>query len=265
MFKIHFLAGLPRSGSTLLAAILRQNPAFHAAMSSSLSDVFVQVLRTMSLSETAMFISDSQREKILKAIVHAYYGEIDKRTVFDTGRIWPSHVSSLAHLFPDSRIICCVRNLAWVVDSVERLVQRNAFQMSKMFGPEANNVYSRSEALMKSGFLGASMNSLRQAWFGENARMLIAVQYDSLVANPESVIGRLYDLLGEKKFSHNFRSVEYEEPEFDARLNMPGLHTVKGPVEPRKRNTILPPDVFGQFDGCFWNAPGENPHGVVVL
>jgi hypothetical protein len=28
---IHFISGLPRSGSTLLAALPRQNPRFHAA------------------------------------------------------------------------------------------------------------------------------------------------------------------------------------------------------------------------------------------
>jgi sulfotransferase len=32
MQKMHFISGLPRSGSTLLAGILRQNPQFHAAM-----------------------------------------------------------------------------------------------------------------------------------------------------------------------------------------------------------------------------------------
>ncbi|MEG4240263.1 sulfotransferase [Microcoleus sp. Pol14C6] len=32
--KAHFISGLPRSGSTLLAALLRQNPRFHAAMTS---------------------------------------------------------------------------------------------------------------------------------------------------------------------------------------------------------------------------------------
>jgi sulfotransferase len=30
--NIHFISGLPRSGSTLLSAILRQNPRFHAGM-----------------------------------------------------------------------------------------------------------------------------------------------------------------------------------------------------------------------------------------
>ena len=32
MSTIHFISGLPRSGSTLLAGLLRQNPRFAAAM-----------------------------------------------------------------------------------------------------------------------------------------------------------------------------------------------------------------------------------------
>jgi hypothetical protein len=33
------ISGLPRSGSTLLAAILRQNPCFHASVSTPLADL----------------------------------------------------------------------------------------------------------------------------------------------------------------------------------------------------------------------------------
>jgi len=32
--RLHFISGLPRSGSTLLSAILRQNPRFYAGMTS---------------------------------------------------------------------------------------------------------------------------------------------------------------------------------------------------------------------------------------
>ena len=32
MSKLHFISGLPRSGSTLLAGLLRQNPRFAAAI-----------------------------------------------------------------------------------------------------------------------------------------------------------------------------------------------------------------------------------------
>ena len=38
---VHFISGLPRSGSTLLAAILRQNPRFHAGMSSPVASLFM--------------------------------------------------------------------------------------------------------------------------------------------------------------------------------------------------------------------------------
>ena len=32
--------------------------------------------------------------------------------------------------------MCCVRNIAWIMDSIERLVRKNAFELSGMFGFE---------------------------------------------------------------------------------------------------------------------------------
>jgi sulfotransferase len=46
--RLHFISGLPRSGSTLLAALLRQNPRFSSGMSSPTYQLF----RTM-LAETS--------------------------------------------------------------------------------------------------------------------------------------------------------------------------------------------------------------------
>jgi sulfotransferase len=118
---------------------------------------------------------------------------------------------------------------------------------------------------MKSGFLGVSLNAVKQAWFGEQAHRVIAVQYESLTEKPGDTIRKLYDFLGEKQFTHDFNDVEYDEPEFDARLNMPGLHRVRKRVEAKKRQTILPPDLFRQFHNSFWNERGQNPRGVMVL
>ncbi|HEX8778946.1 MAG TPA: sulfotransferase, partial [Rhodanobacter sp.] len=42
--KFHFISGLPRSGSTLLAAILKQNPRFRAGMTSPLADIMGVVI-----------------------------------------------------------------------------------------------------------------------------------------------------------------------------------------------------------------------------
>ena len=60
--KLHFISGLPRSGSTLLAGILRQNPRFHAAMTGPVGSLFGALLNAMGpQNETALFLSEEQK------------------------------------------------------------------------------------------------------------------------------------------------------------------------------------------------------------
>jgi sulfotransferase len=57
---IHFISGLPRSGSTLLAALLRQNPRLHAGMTSPVATIYTAVEGALSRRhETSVFINDS--------------------------------------------------------------------------------------------------------------------------------------------------------------------------------------------------------------
>ena len=268
MTRISFISGLPRSGSTMLAAILRQNPSFHAGMSGPLFSIFSGLLRSMGPgNEYARFLSDAQRERMIRAVFDEYFDEFpDKRMVFDTNRGWCAHLAALASLFPDSRVICCVRNPAWILDSIERRVQSAAFSRSRMFPEDAaENVYTRVEYMLKKGILSGSMQAFRQAWFGEHAARLIVVRYDSITERPTDVVKRLYELVGEPAFPHDFDNLEFSEPEFDEQLGLPGLHEVRRRVERTERTTVLPADIFAQNDRCFWDVPGQNPRGVIVL
>jgi len=86
--KIHFISGLPRSGSTLLAAILRQNPRFHAAMTSPVGGLADRMLEAMSEdNEFSVFISDARKRSLILSIFSAYYHpQADKEVLFDTNR-----------------------------------------------------------------------------------------------------------------------------------------------------------------------------------
>jgi len=44
----HFISGLPRAGSTLFSAILRQDPRIHAGMSSPVAVLFDGVIAQVS-------------------------------------------------------------------------------------------------------------------------------------------------------------------------------------------------------------------------
>ncbi len=65
--RYHFISGLPRSGSTLLAAILRQNPRFHAGISSSLPPLFTDAMEVMA-DEGYGLVSEPARECPTRAV-----------------------------------------------------------------------------------------------------------------------------------------------------------------------------------------------------
>jgi sulfotransferase len=271
--RLHFISGLPRAGSTMLAAILRQNPRFRSSMSGPLFQIFAALRRSMGY-DLAYMITDDQRERVFRGVVEAFYGgSPDAAVIFDTNRAWCSALPTLARVFPESRVICCLRNTAWILDSFERLVQVNSMRVPRIFPVEASGighensgatVVERVELLMKYQ-VGGCLNGLRQAWFGEYAERLIGIRYESIVEQPDEIIRRLYELLAEDHFRHDFNTLEYDEPAYDEQLGLPGLHRVRHRVEATKRLTILPPDLFAQHNRAFWDMPGQNPRGVTLL
>jgi sulfotransferase len=267
---IHFISGLPRAGSTLLAGILRQNPQVHAAMSSPVGSLFTTLLKHMSQhNEAALFIDDTQRQAVLAGLFESYYRDIQaEKLVFDTNRVWCSKLPALAALFPEAKVIACVRDTAWVVDSVEKLIRQNKFEPSKIFSFEpGGTVYSRVDGLVgANGMVGFAYNALKEAFYGEQAERLMLLTYDTLTRHPARAMAAVYDFIGAPPFDHDFDHVAYAEEEFDARLGTPGLHRVGAKVRHVERETILPPDVFRRFENdSFWTNAKLNPRGVRVV
>jgi sulfotransferase len=266
---VHFISGLPRSGSTLLAAILRQNPAIHAGMSSPVASLVLAMQRLMSQeNETATFIDDDQRETVLRAIVSGFYDKIHpQKIVLDTNRAWCAKLPLLARLYPQAKIIACVRDVGWIMDSFERVIRANPLEPSRIFGFDpGGTVYSRISGLSSAeGAVGFALNAVREAFFSAEADRLMLVPYETLTAEPARALAAIYAFLDLPDFAHDFNDIDFDAVEFDQRLGAPGLHRVGRRVAPPRRETILPPGLFASFAGdAFWrDAP--NPRGVTVL
>jgi sulfotransferase len=252
----HFITGLPRSGSTLLSAILRQNPRFHAAMTSPVGPIFRACISAMGAeNEFAVFLNETQKRSILRGIFEGYYGEIDREVIFDTNRAWAGRMAVLRKLFPGTKFICCVRNPAWIFDSIERLLRRNAFDESKMFNAaERADVYSRAEVLARRDrMIGFAWAALREAFYGDDASEMLLVDYEILTSRPGETMRLIYQFIGEPYFEHDYEHVEYSADDYDLGIIAKGLHAVNGRVEFKPRRTILPPDIFKRFEEMlFW-------------
>ena len=268
---IHFLSGLPRSGSTLLGALLKQNPKLHSGMSSPVGALIGRVQGAMGpRSEFSSMITDHQRRNILHAIVEGFYRDVHgEKVVIDTNRAWCAKLPLIAALYPDARIIVCVRDLVWIVDSFERVLRKNALGTSKMFQQkDALTVHTRVNALASpGGTVGFAWNATQEAFYGEFSDKLIVVDYEALTREPQRTMELIYAKLGLEPFVHDFDNVVYGEGDtFDAELGVPGLHTVGRKVRFSERPTILPPELYERFSGRnFWRRPGGNPRGVEVV
>jgi len=241
---IHFISGLPRSGSTLLAAILRQNPRFHAGMTSPVGAIYMALEGAMSRrNEAAVFIKDSQRRDILKGLFASYYPRSKRKRSCSTPT--GCGAPSCRPLRTSSRTresSAALRDICWIMDSIERLVRKNRFELSGMFGFEAGHtVYTRINRVATSdGIVGYPLDALREAFSANRHQGWF---FSNRGPGAGAGIGHelLYDFIGEPYFPHNFEHVEYEADDFDAALGTPGLHVVRGKVQWTERQSVLPP------------------------
>lgn len=238
-------------------------------MSGPVAGLFDALIAQMSArNEFSVFLDDAKRERILRGIFDSYYADSIAEVIFDTNRAWCARMPAIAQLFPEAKVIACVRELPWVIDSIERLVQRNVFSPSSMFDfNPGGTVYTRASAVAgQEGMVGAPYDALKQACYGAQRDRLLLVQYETLTTEPARVMNTIYDFIGEPAFAHDFGQVDYDVTEFDERAGTPGLHTVRGEVKAEPRETVLPPDLFNRFvNDAFWTDPSNIPEDLRVV
>lgn len=270
MPNYHFISGLPRSGSTLLAAILQQNPRFHAGMTSPVGALFASMLQQFAAgTEFGSTVTLEQRRRLVRGLFDSYYADhAGKAVVFDTNRMWSARMPALMDQFPGARVIACVRNVAWIMDSLERRFRANPYELTRLFhdDTERNTVYSRVDTLaQRNRLVGYPWAALKEAFYGEHASALLIVEYDLLATAPQQVIPLVYRFLGEPEYTHDYANVSYDAPDFDASLGVQGLHTVRPRVSLQQRTTILPPDLFAQYSALsFWKDNAASHSHVIA-
>ena len=149
--KFHFTAGLPRSGSTLTAALLRQGARFHAGMSSPVAELFEGVMSQVSAgSEISTLVNQQQRARILLCLFDSYYADVDEPVIFDTNRSWLAQLPAIdKFVFPKASSSAWCETLPglWIRSNASFV--NNAFENTRLFNnsAERSTVYTRVEAL----------------------------------------------------------------------------------------------------------------------
>lgn len=224
MKNIYFLAGLPRSGSTLLAAILNQNPKIHASSTSGLLDTMVGTLRAWAdsfntLAQKDRDASEQEIQRILNNITQTKYAHIDKPIILDKARGWAddTNIRTMTRVFERKpKIIATVRNVEDCAASFVRIAK-----------PTDLDDFCVNGELM--GHLKESYQTFQKGYSFAPECFLI-VDYDDLLSNPKKEIERIHQFLEiENDFEYDFDHIDGSNlQERDEEIWMvPGLHDVK--------------------------------------
>ena len=251
--QLHFLAGLPRSGSTLLAAIINQNPAARVSSTSDLVHI-LDVLANLWANAHTLSINDPERTRlveVMRGVINAEYKDTP-RVVIDKSREWPRPdimQSMPMVLGRPMKIIATVRDVPDCAASFARIAD-----------PEDLNSFLVDSSFIQ--HLQGSYVSLQNGYAAYPEAFLF-IEYEDLLADPQAQLDRVHDFLDLPPFPYDFDNIDGSTvAEDDAALwNAPGLHDVQPKLERQHNQSAR--DVLGkryaQFaQPAFWRAdPGE--------
>lgn len=274
MKKYYFMSGLPRSGSTLLSAILNQNPNMHSGPSSPVVGIMLTLENAISNDELFLaYPKPEQAGRIISSVIENYYSGIESSVIIDKNRSWVNRMHYIPGYFGvEPKILCPVRNMDEILTSFISMHRRNPFDVD-------GKINFMDEMLVKSniplndenrcqflsgpnGIIGQSYGGIQQALMEGKQKQLHFIEYDNLINEPKETMRKIYEFLGEEYFEHDFSKIENIHKENDAAVyGLSDMHDVRNSLEKVSGNPkeILPESVYEKCQGAeFWRNLDED-------
>lgn len=252
------MAGLPRSGSSLLSAILNQNPRFYSGPSSP-------VLSTMYTVENHLLNDElfngypklEQAKNIISSIPFQFYSDVEKPVVIDKNRAWTARVPYIeGYIGQTAKIIVPVRDIDEILTSMIMMIRRNPYkegnprinfideQLVKLNIPLSDD--NRCEYIAgPQGILGQSLNAIMEGLNQGFENRLHFIEYKNLVERPKETLKKLYEFLGEEFYEHEFDNLQNQNREKDMKTyGIADMHEVRSDL---KNTAPKPVDVLSSY------------------
>ena len=233
------LSGLPRAGSTLLSAILSQNPLIHAEGNSAVCQLMWDTQQSCLTTAKEQLKANGREigtmNTLLSNIPKLYYNNLTgaEKIVVDKCRSWtiPANLSLLErYVDPNYKVIILERSVTDIVKSFMKLYQANGLDTNSL---SEKLLVPNSEPIMR------SLSGINWAKKNNQANHFLFIQYADLVRMPAAVIQKIYDFCGWEPFTHNYEQVTCKYPENDEIYGLKGMHQVHDTVIPIENLVVL--------------------------
>ena len=213
--NLAFIAGTPRSGSTLLVSVLAQNPKFKAGRISALCELMWQTKLVFDSYAAVTGQPAEHGDSTISSLPGLYHQGEDKSVVFDFCRSWTrqANLDLISKYITDKpKIICPFRSKDEVIGSYQKLFESNNrtdFFESSFYQETLDNFHSLEYAMRL------------------NDDRFLFVEYKDLVQSPQIVFDKIYSFIGAEPFAHDFDNVVCDFTDNETVAGLVGLHNVR--------------------------------------
>ncbi len=256
------IAGLPRSGSTLLCQMLAEHPELHCeGHSSPLCNTLLMTRRGISDDQFMLSQLDVQFEAsyghlktAMRGFLHGWYAGTGKPVVVDKNRAWLHCIEFLLHLDPEAKLVVPIRELGQIYGSIE--VQHQKTILLDFIDHLADfDRFGRADQLFaKDKAIGAPLSSIQAVQDLPQAvkDRLYFVKFEDLIAHPVETMDRVYKWLGVSAHEIDPGKLATRPHESDSHYRHKYLHRQKTSIAASRYHDI-PPRIQDLIErACGW-------------
>lgn len=244
------MAGLPRSGSTLLSSILNQNPDIYSGPQTDFPNVMLSIYQSNQRSESYHSgYNPEGYENLMRQVPNNFYINTDKKYIIDKNRVWGTtdNIKLLDLLSNNVKIICTVRPILEVLASFVTLARNNPDNFIDKGILEIPSSYYRPIDDARCDWLMSETENIQHNIFSmasalnpEHQKKFHFVVYKDLVSKPKETLENIYKFLEIENFEHTFENLKWEKmPHEENIFGIKNMHSVKPDLMPSETDVSI--------------------------
>ena len=264
------MAGMQRSGATIISQILNQNPDIWVTPASPLFRMMVTQAQSHNELENIDYNRSAAIDDVIATIPHAFYQDKSAKYIIDKNLNWPSPtgVEVIAkYITKNIKIICPVRNVLDVLTSFDTIINAHPDSKNNQMDEQVLNetfpdkplADRRADFLMRHDKdVALSLKFMKHALIPEYRHLFHFIDYDDFINDPEGEINNIYAFLEIENYNHEFKNVKDVSGISENSLTgIKHLHTIRLTIQKisRRPEDVFLPETIKRYSGLeFWRA-----------
>jgi len=204
--QLFFLVAMPRSGNTLFASIMNQNPKIAATANSITLEIMKDLFLLKEKDVFQNFPDHKSLDNVIDSVYDNYYKDWPQQYIIDRGPVMTKGNFALMqkHFKRPFKCIVLLRDLMDVLASYIKWYTENPNSFINKLG--STDEEKLLKIMSKDGAVAKELEAIKNSY--NYPGLCHYVKYDDLVAQPEQEFKKIYKFMELPYFEHRFNNLD---------------------------------------------------------